>query len=131
MPTARPIIIEKFIDHTDRGISPPMRCSEANPTAMPASASISGRPAAMAEPKAMSSRIIVGMAESSSALWSASSLVSLKSLQTGHSPVTATVTPSGTESSSTWSISSPADFGQLCVVRRVEPDGDHRRAPVR
>ena len=68
---------------------------------MPASASISGRPAAIAEPNAMSSRIIVGMAESSSALWSASSLVLLKSLQTGHSPVTSTVTPSGTAIPST------------------------------
>ena len=37
MPTARPIIIEKFIDHTDSGIAPPSRCSEAKPTAMPAS----------------------------------------------------------------------------------------------
>ena len=27
MPTARPIIIEKFIDHTDSGVTPVPRCS--------------------------------------------------------------------------------------------------------
>ncbi len=35
MPTARPIIIEKFIDHTDSGVAIPSRCRSANPTAMP------------------------------------------------------------------------------------------------
>ena len=31
MPTARPIIIEKFIDHTDSGVTPVPRCSSAKP----------------------------------------------------------------------------------------------------
>ena len=50
----------------------------------------------MAEPNATSSRMIVGMPERSSALWSASSFVLLKSLHTGHSPVTSRSAPSGT-----------------------------------
>ena len=62
MPTARPIIIEKFIDHTDSGVTPVPRCSAAKPTAMPATARISGMPAAIAEPKATNSRMIVGQA---------------------------------------------------------------------
>ena len=35
IPTARPIIIEKFIDHTDNGVNEVARCSPANPAAMP------------------------------------------------------------------------------------------------
>ena len=31
MPTARPIIIEKFIDHTDSGVDVPNRCRAAKP----------------------------------------------------------------------------------------------------
>ena len=45
MPTARPIIIEKFIDHTDIGVIHESMCNTAKPTAMPASASSSGMPA--------------------------------------------------------------------------------------
>ena len=44
MPTARPIIIEKFIDHTDIGVIQPSRCRSAKPTAMPASASTQREP---------------------------------------------------------------------------------------
>ncbi len=45
-------------------------------------------PAASIAPKAMNSMIRVGRPDSSSALWSASSFILLKSLHTGHSPVT-------------------------------------------
>ena len=93
MPTARPIIIEKFIDHTDSGVAIPSRCSNAKPTAMPAIASRSGRSAAITEPNAKNSRIIVGMPLTSSALCSASSFTLLKSLHTGHSPVTSARDP--------------------------------------
>ena len=68
MPTARPIIIEKFMAHTDIGVTPAARWSAANPTAIPARASSRGRPAATTEPKAMKSRIIVGSPDSNSAL---------------------------------------------------------------
>ncbi len=112
MPTARPIIIEKFIDHTDSGVASPVRWSAAKPTAMPASASSSGMPAATAEPNATSSRIMVGRADSSSARWSASSLLWLKSLHTGHSPVTSTFAPSGTSREATWALRSAADSGR-------------------
>ena len=101
MPTARPIIIEKFIDHTDTGVVVPNRWMAAKPTAMPARASMSGMPAATAEPNATSNRIIVGMAESSSALCRASSLLALKSLHTAHSPVTSARAPSGISTSAT------------------------------
>ena len=79
MPTARPIIIEKFIDHTDSGVTAVARFSTAKPTAMPARANNSGNPAAIAEPNATRSRMIVGRPETSSARCNASSLVSLKS----------------------------------------------------
>ena len=105
MPTARPIIIEKFIDHTDSGVAIPSRCSSANPTAMPAMASRSGSSAAITEPNAKNSRIIVGMPLTSSALWSASSFTLLKSLHTGHSPVTSARDPAR---ASTRSRSGPA-----------------------
>ena len=101
MPTARPIIIEKFIDQTEVGLARPMRCSTAKLTAMPAMASTSGRPAAMRAPNAMSSSTTVGIPEISSARCSASAFDWLKSRQTAHSPVTATVAPSGTDSVST------------------------------
>ena len=51
MPTARPIIIEKFIDHTDNGMIAVARWSAAKPTAMPDTARSSGSPAATAVPK--------------------------------------------------------------------------------
>ena len=62
MPTARPIIIEKFIDHTDIGVTQPRTCKSANPTAMPASARTSGRPAAISAPNATNNRIMRGQA---------------------------------------------------------------------
>ena len=95
MPTARPIIIEKFIDHTDIGVTQPSTCRSAKPTAMPASASTSGRPAAISMPNATNSRIMLGRPLTSSALWSASALIVLKSLHTGHSPVTSARAPDG------------------------------------
>ena len=93
MPTARPIIIEKFIDHTDIGEIQLSMCSEAKPVAMPAMASSSGMPAAIIAPNAMNSMINVGSPERSSALCSASSFILLKSLHTGHSPVTSALAP--------------------------------------
>ena len=54
--------MEKFIDHTDIGMNQPSTCNSAKPTAMPASASTSGNPAAMSMPKATNSRINVGKA---------------------------------------------------------------------
>ncbi len=60
MPTARPIIIEKFIDHTDNGVPPLSRCRAAHPTKMPATASSRGMPAAMAEPNATNNNTSVG-----------------------------------------------------------------------
>ena len=98
MPTARPIIIEKFIDHTEIGEIQLSMCSAANPVAMPARASSSGMPAASIAPNAMNSMISVGRPESSSALCSASSFILLKSLHTGHSPVTSACAPSATDS---------------------------------
>ena len=95
MPTARPIIIEKFIDHTDIGVTHESMWSRAKPTAMPATASRSGMPAASRAPKAMTSMMTVGMPLTSSALWRASSFISLKSLHIGHSPVTSTWAPAG------------------------------------
>ncbi len=93
MPTARPIIIEKFIDHTDIGVIHESTCSVAKPTAMPDSASTSGMPAAIMAPKATNSRMRLGRPLSSSALCNACSLILLKSLHTGHSPVTAAFAP--------------------------------------
>ncbi len=75
------------------GSCSPIRCNDANPTAMPATASSSGSPAAARLPNAISSRITLGIPDSSSALCSACSLVLLKSAQTGHSPVTFAVVP--------------------------------------
>ncbi len=98
MPTARPIIIEKFIDQTDSGVTKESRCRAAKPTAIPASASSSGMPAAISEPNATNSRISVGSPLTSSALWSASAFTWLKSLHTGHSPVTSARAPAGTAS---------------------------------
>ena len=93
MPTARPIIIEKFIDHTDIGMNQPSKCKSAKPTAIPARASTSGMPAAISVPNATNSRINVGKPLTSSALCSASALILLKSLHTGHSPVTSARAP--------------------------------------
>ncbi len=93
MPTARPIIIEKFMDHTDIGMNQPSTCKSAKPTAIPANARINGRPAARSMPNATNSRIMVGRPLTSSALWSASALILLKSLHTGHSPVTFAFAP--------------------------------------
>ncbi len=98
MPTARPIIIEKFIDHTDIGVIHDNMCSTAKPTAMPASASSSGIPAAIMAPNATKSSTSVGRPLSSSALWSASAFTLLKSLHTGHSPVTFACAPDATGS---------------------------------
>ena len=112
MPTARPIIIEKFMDHTDSGVNPVRRWRAAKPTAMPARASSRGRPAAMAEPNATASRTMVGRPETSSARCRASSFSALKSLHTGHSPVTSARAPSGRDSALTWAMSSPADSGR-------------------
>ena len=67
MPTARPIIIEKFIDHTDSGVAAVRMCKAPNPNEMPARARSSGMPAAITEPKATSKRRIVGKPDSSSA----------------------------------------------------------------
>ncbi len=97
---------------------------------MPASASSSGMPAAMAEPNATSSRIMVGMADSSSARCSASSLLLLKSCHTAHSPVTFAVAPSGNGCCATWSITLPAEIGQVRVLRRREAHRDERGLPV-
>ena len=96
MPTARPIIIEKFIDHTDMGVIHESMWSTANPTAIPASASSSGRPAAIIAPNAMNRSTRVGRPLSSSALCSACSFTLLKSLHTGHSPVTSAWAPFAT-----------------------------------
>ena len=93
MPTARPIIIEKFIDHTDIGVIHESMCNTAKPTAIPASASSSGRPAAIIAPNARKSRMSVGSPLRSSALCSASAFTVLKSLHTGHSPVTFACAP--------------------------------------
>ena len=71
-------------------------CSTANPTAMPASASSSGMPAAIIAPNATNSSTSVGRPLSSSALWSASAFTLLKSLHTGHSPVTFACAPDAT-----------------------------------
>ncbi len=112
MPTARPIIIEKFIDHTDIGVTHESTWSRAKPTAMPATASSSGMPAAISAPKAMNSMIRVGRPLTSSALWRASSFILLKSLHTGHSPVTSAWAPSATSRVPTKSPSSPAASGR-------------------
>ena len=93
MPTARPIIIEKFIDHTDSGVPEVSRCSAAQPTKMPATARRRGIPAATAEPKAMNSKMTVGSPDRSSARCRACSFSALKSLHTAHSPVTLAVAP--------------------------------------
>ena len=85
--------MEKFMDHTDIGMNQPSTCKSANPTAIPANARISGRPAASSMPNATNSRIMVGRPLTSSALWSASALILLKSLHTGHSPVTFAFAP--------------------------------------
>ena len=50
-------------------------------------------PAAIIAPNATNSRRSVGRPLSSSALWSASAFAVLKSLQTGHSPVTSARAP--------------------------------------
>ncbi len=93
MPTASPIIMEKFMDHTDIGITQPSTCKSAKPTAIPANASTRGNPAASNMPNATNSRIMVGRPLTSSALCSASALILLKSLHTGHSPVTVARAP--------------------------------------
>ena len=69
-------------------------------------------PAASIAPKAMNSMIRVGRPESSSALCSAASFISLKSAHTGHSPVTSAVAPSAMVSPSTKRPSSPAASGR-------------------
>ena len=102
MPTARPIIIEKFIDHTDIGVDHPSTCKSANPTAIPASASTSGNPAAIVRTEREEQQDEARKtAETSSALWSASALILLKSLHTAHSPVTFAVAPGASVSLST------------------------------
>ena len=101
MPTARPIIIEKFIDHTDNGVIAVRRCRLAKPTAMPTRASRSGRPAASSIPNATNNKMRLGRPLSSSALCSACSLIELKSLQIGHSPVTFACAPGGRRNVST------------------------------
>ena len=136
MPTARPIIIEKFIDHTDSGVARPRRCRAAKPTAMPAMARTRGMPAATAEPKATSSRTMVGRPDSSSALWRASSLEVLKSLQTGHSPVTSSWAPAGGSRSPTKDMTCAADSGRSASsvassgtgINTVRPSGATRPA---
>ena len=85
--------MEKFMDHTDIGMTQPSTCKSAKPTAIPAKARINGRPAARSMPKATKSRIMVGRPLTNSALWSASAFILLKSLQTGHSPVTFAFAP--------------------------------------
>ena len=129
MPTARPIIIEKFIDHTDSGVTPVPRCSSAKPTAMPATASRRGRPAAIAEPKATNRRMTVGSPESSSALCRACSLSSLKSCHTAHSPVASASAPAGRSMPSTVAISSPADSGRSASVRAARLTGTSAASP--
>ena len=129
MPTARPIIIEKFIDHTDNGVTPVPRCSSAKPTAMPATASSSGRPAAIAVPKATNRRMMVGSPESSSALCNASSLSWLKSCHTAHSPVASASAPGGRSIPSTVAISSPADSGRSASVRAERLTGTRAASP--
>ena len=52
--------MEKFMDHTDIGMNQPSTCKSAKPTAIPASARISGRPAARSMPNATNSRIMRG-----------------------------------------------------------------------
>ncbi len=136
MPTARPIIIEKFIDHTDSGVPAVSRCSAAQPTKMPATASSRGSPAATAEPKATNSKMTVGSPERSSARWRACSFSALKSLHTAHSPVTLAVAPAGKSTALTWSISWPADLGSSASVvaanwtgtSAVRPSGEIRPA---
>jgi RND superfamily putative drug exporter len=83
------------------GMPKPRTCKPAKPTAMPASARTSGSPAAMSAPNATNNRIKVGRPLTSSALWSASALMVLKSLQTGHSPVTSARAPERSVSFST------------------------------
>ena len=111
MPTARPIIIEKFMAQTDIGVTPAARWRTANPTAIPAIASTRGIPAATAEPNATKSRITVGRPDSSSASCSASSLLSLKSCHTAHSPVASADDPGGKATESTVAITFPAASG--------------------
>ena len=132
MPTARPIIIEKFIDHTEIGEITLSRCSDANPVAMPAIARISGIPAASIAPKATNNMISVGRPDNSSALCSAASFIALKSAHTGHSPVTSALAPSAMVSPPTKSPSSPAASGRslsspICCstgINAVNPSGE-------
>ena len=130
MPTARPIIIEKFIDHTEIGEIRLSRCSDANPVAMPAIARISGMPAASIAPKAMNSMISVGRPESSSALCSASSFIWLKSAHTGHSPVTSAVAPSAIGQLADEVAEFAGGLGTVLVLADLLLDRDQRRQSV-
>ena len=123
MPTARPIIIEKFIDHTDKGVAPLSRCSAAHPMKMPATASRSGRPAAIADPKATNNKIMVGNPDTSSARCSVVSFSALKSAHTAHSPVTLAVAPVGSVTALTWSMSFPAAVGSSASLAAASSTG--------
>ena len=71
----------------------------------------------------MNSRINVGRPDSSSALWRACSLEVLKSLHTGHSPVTSAWAPAGSAKDETRSMTSPADSGRWASLVAASSTG--------
>ena len=96
---------------------------------MPASASTSGRPAAIAEPNATNNKMIVGRPDSSSALWRAFSFSALKSCHTAHSPVTSTFAPAGNDAARTKDMSSPADSGRCASFFATSSTGIKATVP--